>query len=104
MFALGDNAVNYGSAGCPNSLGCRVFLSLAHDTGDRSFSSYRISFCSSVTVQVSRLKLVAPNRVLYTVLVEADVSVANNVGLNARQLHLIQVEKGADCIFACFIL
>ena len=32
LFALGDNAVNYDSAGCPNSLGCRVFLSLAHDT------------------------------------------------------------------------
>jgi hypothetical protein len=55
--------------------------------------------------------LTGPNRVLYTVLVETDVSVANNpglrrmiagsvaniVGLNHGQLHLISVEKCADC-------
>jgi hypothetical protein len=31
-------------------------------------------------------------------------SVANNVGLNARQLHLIPVEKCADCRFVGFRL
>ena len=31
-------------------------------------------------------------------------SVANNVGLNARQLHLISVEKSADCRFVGFQL
>ena len=31
-------------------------------------------------------------------------SVANNVGFNARQLHLIPVEKGADCWFVGFQL
>jgi len=31
-------------------------------------------------------------------------SVANNVGFNARQLHLIPVEKCADCRFAGFRL
>jgi hypothetical protein len=31
-------------------------------------------------------------------------SVANNVGLSARQLHLIPVKKCADCRFACFLL
>ena len=31
-------------------------------------------------------------------------SVANNVGLSARQLHLIPVEKCADCRFAGFRL
>jgi hypothetical protein len=29
-------------------------------------------------------------------------SVANNVGLNARQLHLIPVENCADCWFVAF--
>jgi hypothetical protein len=31
-------------------------------------------------------------------------SVANNVGLNERQLHLIPVEKGANCWFVGFQL
>ena len=62
--------------------------------------------------------LTGPNRVLYTVLVETDISVANNpglrrmiagsvannVGLNARQLYLIPVEKCADCRFVGFRL
>ena len=62
--------------------------------------------------------LTDPNRVLYNVLVETNVavannpglrrmiadSIANNVGLSARQLHLIPVEKCADCRFTGFRL
>ena len=56
--------------------------------------------------------------VLYTIQIETDVSVANNpglrqmiagsvadnVGLSACQLHLIPVEKCADCRFVGFRL
>jgi len=31
-------------------------------------------------------------------------SVANNVGLNAHKLHILPVEKGADCRFTGFQL
>jgi hypothetical protein len=50
---------------------------------------------------LNRLRSIANNPGLWRMIAG---SVANNVGLNAHQLHILPVEKGADCRFVGFQL